>query len=291
MIGNVVKEIRLAKGMTQKEVFSGVVSKSFYSDFEAGKSSIETTKFIMLLDNLGISFSEYRYFERTTYENLEEQIDKLYKRGKFEELYEIYLRFKNDISPKKRYAAIHAYLLVLLTRANFYQFSREPFFEIVSEIEAYKSWTLREIKLAKLVLLSLSEKEQEGAASILTRIVEELQKYQLFDEKIYFEEICELYFNHIQSLLVVNNIEAAQIKLIEYQKEAAQSDNLHLLIQESFISNLVSLYLDFPNSQQKLSAFLNNLDQKKSSEFIFYRIIVDIHQEKAKNYYERYSKA
>lgn len=58
----IIKSIRKQKGLTQKEVYSGIASKTFYSDFEAGKHSVEVTKFQGFLNNLGISQAEFDYF-------------------------------------------------------------------------------------------------------------------------------------------------------------------------------------------------------------------------------------
>ncbi|MEG0551617.1 MAG: helix-turn-helix transcriptional regulator, partial [Vagococcus sp.] len=149
MYNEIIKKIRIEKGMKQKEVYLNVVSKSFYSDFEAGKNSIEVSKFMGLLSNLGISFNEFEYYQKENEINLEEKIDKLYNQGQFEELYSFYLENHENKQVTLRYLAMKSYLLVLITNTNFYKFSREPFREIISEVENYKTWTLKEISLAK----------------------------------------------------------------------------------------------------------------------------------------------
>ncbi|GCF92703.1 transcriptional regulator [Enterococcus florum] len=294
MYGEIIKQIRKAKGFTQKEVYTGVVSKTFYSDFEAGKYSVEIAKFEGLLKNLGITYQEFEYFRNQSQRNeakaLEEKIDQLYKSGKFEELYDSYQEYRQHQTIELRYLASQAYLLVLITNPNFYQFSRDPFNEIVAELENAKMWTLKEIKLSKLVLLSFSEKEKKKAAAIHQRILQELEKYQSFDGKVYYEEVGDLYFNRIQSLLVIHDIEAAQASFEQYQQLIQQSDNLHLLIQMKFSEHLLQLYLDFPIYQPKLKALLQQLSETPTSETRFYQIIFQIHQEKAKSYYERYRK-
>lgn len=292
MYSEIIKQIRKAKGFTQKEVYTGIVSKTFYSDFEAGKYSVEITKFEAFLTNLGITYEEFEYFKNQSQTNdaalSQNTIDQLYKNGKFEELYDLYEEYCRDSNKELRYLAIQAYLLVLITNTNFYKFSRAPFSEIVSELENAKMWTLKEIKLSKLVLLSLSEKERDKAAEIYKRIMHELEKYADFNPKIYYEEIGDLHFNRVQSLLIINDIEAAQAALTTYKKIVQVSDDLHLLIQLKFIENLVQLYLAFPEYQPKMKALLAQLSETPTSETHFYTIIFQIHQEKAKSYYERY---
>ncbi|MBL1228790.1 helix-turn-helix transcriptional regulator [Enterococcus sp. BWB1-3] len=292
MYGEIIKKIRKNKGYTQKEVYTGVVSKTFYSDFEAGKYSVEITKFQELINNLGISYEEFEYFRKQNTINeeklLENQIDVLYKNGKFEELYELYERYHKHQNTEMRHLAMNAYLLVLITNANFYKFSREPFNEILSELENAKMWTLREIKLSKLILLSISENDKDEAEQLYKRILSELKKYKEFNSKLYCEEVGDLHFNRIQSLLMINDIERARETLSVYNELINPSDNLHLLVQLEFINNLVGLYLDFFSSQSKMKALLDTLNLIPSSESKFYTIIFQIHQEKARNYYERY---
>lgn len=292
MYGEIIKKIRKDKGYSQKEVYTGVVSKTFYSDFEAGKYSVEVMKFQELISNLGISYEEFEYYrnQNTTNEekSLENQIDVLYKNGKFEELYELYERYHKHQDTEMRYLAMNAYLLVLITNINFYKFSREPFNEILAELENAKMWTLKEIKLSKLVLLSISENDKNEAEKLYKRILFELKKYREFNSKLYYEEVGDLHFNRIQSLLMINDIERAKETLFVYNDLINSSDNLHLLIQLAFINNLVGLYLDFSSSQSMMKALLDMLNSMPSSESKFYTIIFQIHQEKAKNYYERY---
>lgn len=287
MQGSIIKEIRKKKGLTQKEVCSGVVSKSFYSDFEAGKHDITVTKFVGLLNNLNISYQEFENFQQGTAAN---KVDELYKKGQFEALYQFYL--ENSDSPRKeiRYDAIHAYLLVLLTHTNFYRFSRDPFGEITAELENAKMWTLKEIKLAKLVLLSLTEGDKTDAEKMFHRIKQELIKYLMLDSKTYYQESADLYFNRLQSLLILNDLTSAKEILQDYQTMLRESDDLYLFLQLKFITNLVNLYFDFPNYQKKIEQFMLMMREIPTSETHFYQIILDLHLEKARNFYQRQQK-
>ncbi|MGM0126334.1 hypothetical protein IGI37_003763 [Enterococcus sp. AZ194] len=292
MYGQLMKEIRKAKGFTQKEVYTGIVSKTFYSDFEAGKYSVEITKFEGLLSNLGLSLDEIGCFAEKQEESqqikLTHEIDQLYNTGKFEELYQVYETYKYDRNVALRYAAMRAYLLVLITNNNFYQFSREPLSEIVQTIENSKMWTKKEIALGKLILLSLSEKDKINAEQIYQRLLRELEKYQSYERRFYYEEFGDIHFDYIQSLLVTNQIEKSQEALTSYTEGIQQADNLHLSVQLMFITYLVHLYTAYPEYKIKMAEYLKGLDCIKTSETHFYTIIFQIHQEKARSYYERY---
>ncbi|WP_291293343.1 helix-turn-helix transcriptional regulator [Enterococcus sp.] len=57
--GPLIKKIRLSKHCTQKEVYSGVTSRSFYAKFEAGEYAIEASKFKRMLENMNMSEPEF----------------------------------------------------------------------------------------------------------------------------------------------------------------------------------------------------------------------------------------
>lgn len=292
MNAEIIKSIRKQKVLTQKEVYSGIASKTFYSDFEAGKHSVEVTKFQGFLNNLGITQTEFDYFKDSHNKNEEKvldiKIDLLYKSGNFEALYEIFEKYRWYSHTEIRYLAIKAYLLVLITNTNFYKFSRSPFLEILTYLDTTKMWTLKEIKLAKLVLLSYSEKDKEKESRLYSRIVDELAKYELFETKIYYEEISDLYFNRIQWLLMINDIYKAKHCLQIYDKAVTKSDSLYLSLQLRFMTYIVDTYFDFPIYSQKLNELLDQLNSLMISETQFYKVITQLHMEKAKNYYQRH---
>ncbi|WP_312470366.1 helix-turn-helix transcriptional regulator [Neobacillus sp.] len=294
MYGATMKNLRKQKGLTQKEIYTGVVSKSFYSDFEADKYSVSVDKFQGLLQNLNISFEEFLYFHNqmdiSDTQKLEKDIDDYYKQGKFEELFSIYQEYYTSSIREVRYLASKAYLLVLITNSNFYNFSRDPFNEIISNLEITKYWTLNEIKLAKLVLLSIPEKEMAESFKLYKKISEELSKYMNFSDMVYQKELADLYFNRIQSLLVLNNISEAEKVFQDYSNLMNGIDDLNLFIQFHFIEILLGLYLDYFVSKEEIDSFLRRIDNVPVSECHFYKIIFQIHNEKAKNYFLRYQK-
>lgn len=288
----IIKDIRKQKGLTQKEVYTGIASKTFYSDFEAGKHSVEVSKFQGFLNNLGISQTEFDYFRDSREKNEEKlldlEIDRLYKHGEFEALYDLFEDYKQHPHKEMRYLALKAYLLVLITNTNFYKFSRAPFSEIRVYLDNTKMWTLKEIKLGKLILLSFSEKAKAEEAQLYNRLVDELAKYEAFDSNIYYKEIGDLYFNRIQWLLMIHDISEAVAALLLYGDAITKADDLYLSLQFRFITCLVNTYLDYPTYSRELNSLMEQLDPIPTSETHFYKMISQLHLEKAKNYYQRY---
>lgn len=59
--GVTLREIRLEKNYTMKELASGVISVSFLSKFERGQSEISLHSFAILLERLAVTFDEFFY--------------------------------------------------------------------------------------------------------------------------------------------------------------------------------------------------------------------------------------
>ena len=58
-IGTVFRHLRKSKGMTQKEVATGIFSPQFLSEFERGNSSISIFNFFSLLDKINVQLTEF----------------------------------------------------------------------------------------------------------------------------------------------------------------------------------------------------------------------------------------
>lgn len=61
MIGLTFRNIRMQKNISQKEVYSGIVSRSFFQKFEKGQHSISIDKFQELLNRINLSYDEFMY--------------------------------------------------------------------------------------------------------------------------------------------------------------------------------------------------------------------------------------
>lgn len=62
-IGCTLKQIRLAKGFTQKEIYQGIVSRSFAIRLESGHHDLGASKLFLILDRLGVSAGEFRFIQ------------------------------------------------------------------------------------------------------------------------------------------------------------------------------------------------------------------------------------
>lgn len=54
MYGETIRQIRLKKGFTQKEVYGTIISKSYAIEFEKGKHQIAANLLLQILENLSM---------------------------------------------------------------------------------------------------------------------------------------------------------------------------------------------------------------------------------------------
>lgn len=57
--GEVIRRIRTNKGLSQKAVYSSIISKSYAIEFEKGKHDISLRLFEQILDGLMIDIDEF----------------------------------------------------------------------------------------------------------------------------------------------------------------------------------------------------------------------------------------
>lgn len=118
--GQTARRIRLSKGFSQKEIYAGIVSKSYAITFEQGNATLNVQDLALVLERLCITHQEFEFI-RAGYRN--PQSISLWRRfayaannqqrGKLEELYQLH---RND---KSEYHKVIAYL----SRAIQYSFS------------------------------------------------------------------------------------------------------------------------------------------------------------------------
>ncbi|MFV0559485.1 MAG: Rgg/GadR/MutR family transcriptional regulator [Enterococcus sp.] len=62
-IGKTFRAIRLSKGLQQKEIYSGILSKSYAIEFEKGKHNISATLLLSLLERISVEYDEFLFIE------------------------------------------------------------------------------------------------------------------------------------------------------------------------------------------------------------------------------------
>ncbi|EAF4423245.1 Rgg/GadR/MutR family transcriptional regulator, partial [Listeria monocytogenes] len=62
--GELIREIRLSKGLTQKEVYTGIISRSYAIGFEKGKHEITLSLFEEILKRIMVPLDEFFFIYR-----------------------------------------------------------------------------------------------------------------------------------------------------------------------------------------------------------------------------------
>jgi transcriptional regulator with XRE-family HTH domain len=123
-LGPTIKKIRIIKGLSQKQVYTNIISRSFANRFESGTNDIQSVKFLMILDNLGISPSEFQYinnnYELPMAEQLLAKINYLYETHAFKTLSNWLKQHKE--SHNVQIQIVSGYAEVLLSSYSYHRF-------------------------------------------------------------------------------------------------------------------------------------------------------------------------
>lgn len=215
-IGQTIREIRAIKGLSQKQVYAGIVSRSFANRFENGANDIQAEKFLKILDNLGISPSEFQYinndYQLSPIEQMLAKINYLYDTHAFQTLATWLQQHKTNHNLQIQ--IVIGYAEVLLSAYSYHQFSLSKNMRlIVQHLLNEKSWTLQEIKMVNILIpIIATHKQFKISIEAITRRVE--QNYQLYLTKYadpfrIYNELLNYYGVVFQNYLNIKDYKAA----------------------------------------------------------------------------------
>ncbi|MCT4458615.1 XRE family transcriptional regulator [Lactiplantibacillus paraplantarum] len=174
-IGETIHQIRLTKGLTQKEVYSGIISRSFASRFESGANDIGASKLFAILDNLAISADELRFihqnYQPSSYDQAFWTIRHAYETQNFPAL-ATWIR-NHQHSPHTYEQLIASYASILLLsydhRSIGVTTATQPAFD---HLRQAKTWTLQELKLVPVLIPIITTVDGLAALAPLTTHME-----------------------------------------------------------------------------------------------------------------------
>ncbi|RRK10827.1 XRE family transcriptional regulator [Lactiplantibacillus garii] len=181
-LGVTVHQIRLAKGLTQQEVYGGIVSRSFANRFEHGQNDIGASKLFMVLDNLGVSADELRFIQRgyqpTELDQALAQTRAYYEQLNFPALATWVREHRN--SPTAHEQLVASYNNLLLRAYDHKHVQLTPTTQVVYDhLLNTETWTLQELKLIDALVPLIASKEGLAALSQLTAKVEKNCRHYL----------------------------------------------------------------------------------------------------------------
>lgn len=202
--GCTVRKIRLNKGFSQKEIYTGILSKSFAIDFEKGNYDIKFCAMMRILDRLMITTEELLLIhnEYAAMPGCEPLMDINLERLKSDPAYslEVGNTLYADAQASKTTASTLKYKEFLALKAVYensdYQKSQE-FREAKKYIQRYlfdiETWTFAECRIFSD--MSFLFDEGEGLTSLFLTAWESLEKYK-----------CHPDFSIYLAHLLVNNL-------------------------------------------------------------------------------------
>ncbi|WP_407889634.1 helix-turn-helix domain-containing protein [Levilactobacillus sp. N40-8-2] len=168
-IGATLKQIRQAKGFTQKEVYGNVISRSFAIRLESGRHDVTAEKLFMILDRLGVSANEFRFMQNddqpTANQLARSQVMLAYDQQNFPLLSHLATRYGHSKNPAERRVAVMADILMLaFDRRDIAPTSAMD--NLWQQLALTKTWTLQEIEFGSVILVLTVMKKTSLAATI-----------------------------------------------------------------------------------------------------------------------------
>ncbi|MGR6687821.1 helix-turn-helix domain-containing protein [Furfurilactobacillus rossiae] len=165
--GIVIKQLRQARRLTQKEVYQGIVSRSFYSRLEHGQYDVDATHLWQLLDRISVGAAEFDYLRRnhqiTSEASLLNTISDLYAQHRFDELKQLYIAKQSSRLGSDRLLASEIYTLVRAYGTNMFNMAVEPSLIAVEHLEKLTRWSLFELQLAGSAIWTISSLKRKRA--------------------------------------------------------------------------------------------------------------------------------
>ncbi|EAC2308192.1 Rgg/GadR/MutR family transcriptional regulator [Listeria monocytogenes] len=187
--GELIREVRLSKGLTQKEVYTGVISKSYAIGFEKGKHDITLVLFEEILERVMLSSDEFFFMNRGY--SLAEEDNFWYKfanaanqkcLAELQELYQEVLQQNGDRANLRK-AIVHSRIeineqFLLNNRFDVSIVSEEDKAVIQTYLWKVQSWTLEEIRI---FANSVDYFEEDVQIYFFQLVLKSLEKYKHYD--------------------------------------------------------------------------------------------------------------
>ena len=224
-IGTTLKQIRQAKGFTQKDVYGDIISRSFAIRLESGQHDLTAGKLFLILDRLGVSANEFRFiqndYQATASELARSQIMLAYDQQNFPRISHLATRYAHSDNPAERQMAVLANVLIMAFDRR-EMVATPAMAQLWQQLTLTKTWTLQEIDFGPIILVLTVQKKQPLAATI--------RKYHLACERYVSAEADPF---HVMDARAAFDLVALQLLLNHQQYATAQQFKSQLLAGET----------------------------------------------------------
>ena len=264
-IGVTTRKIRLIKGLSQKQVYGGIISRSFANRFESGTNDIQASKFLKILDNLAISPTEFQYinnnYELSKVDQMLAEVNYLYNTHSFSSLAHWLQQHKNSANVQVQIVAGLAELMLTTYSNRKFPLSkniRVLMYHLMSE----KNWTIQEIRIVsmlvpviathkqfKLDISTITERMEQNCSHYLTKYSD---PFQINNELVnYYGVVFQNYLNsksYIKACAMKEKFNNLDEKLFDWDTRVAQQ--LWLAVWELYFG-------DFKSGKQTLEKIID----------------------------------
>lgn len=240
-LGALFRSLRKERGFTLKTLSEGIVSYSYLSKFEKGKTQISLNNFIQLTRRLNLTVDEVLYFNQTKTHNYTDFFQKIsfaYAKRDVDELkryldVELNLYQKNKVKFHKYNATMIGAIIKDIEPSFF--ISEDDVDQLVDYIMGCSFWTTYEISLFGNSLSLFSEE-------LLIVLLEEIKKrvldYQVMHKN--FRDLVRLLQNASLIFLREKKVEQA-VAISEFSESVIESNQYFELTRKLFIEGVIGI--------------------------------------------------
>lgn len=242
-LGSLFQTLRKERGFTLKSLSEGIVSFSYLSKFEKGKTQISLNNFIQLLQRMNLTVDEILYFNQMQTSQYREFFQKISIAHIHQDLTNLkkYLEIEKTLYQENK-IKFHKYNAVMISvvikdlEPTFF-IPEDDIHELVDYILGCSFWTTYEISLFGN---SLSLFTNELLIILLTEVRKRMNDYQVMSKNI--RDLVRLLQNGALIFLRKGEVNQA-VKISKYLKSAIKSDHYFEKTRQLFIDGAITFAL------------------------------------------------
>lgn len=220
--GELIRELRIKKGIAQKNLYEDIMSKSYAIRFEQGKHEISFYLIHSILNRLGMEVDEFLYiYNGYTEPKIEQFYSEYSLKGNANDIEglkamrNLYTRAPMTYQNQLWIAELNARIDQLTYFNQYGEFSKQAITaESLQTIHHYldqiQTWTLNELRFFANTLDFI---EYERKSEYFKSILPALDRYQNFQRG--HPVICTLLINEIHELIMANELAMADLFLVK----------------------------------------------------------------------------
>ncbi|PLS33739.1 Rgg family transcriptional regulator [Carnobacterium maltaromaticum] len=245
--GKVLRDIRISKGLSQKEIYSGIISKSYASAFEKGNHDIALILFEKILIRVNVSLDEfffiYREFSLTDVESFWFNYEKSGHANNLKSLYLLYDELVKSNGPLENVqtALIHTriHLIENLIKNQTFDISvvsEKDILTLKNYLFSVQTWTLEEIKIFANTIYFFEESLQRNFLEYSLTLID---TYKEYDRGRHI--LCGLLVNATEIFIEKNDLDYASKLILTLDKLCVSYTGTFHRIFSKYLKGLIKI--------------------------------------------------